>query len=72
MEIEASRIALHHCRFENINTKTTFSLIFSPESGMPVLDLVAEDKETRDAWVDALRHLIVTLKSLSHQKEYEL
>eukprot|EP00090_Calanus_glacialis_P018621 TRINITY_DN2888_c0_g1_i14.p1 TRINITY_DN2888_c0_g1~~TRINITY_DN2888_c0_g1_i14.p1 ORF type:complete len:706 (-),score=250.49 TRINITY_DN2888_c0_g1_i14:266-2272(-) len=39
---------------------------------MHELDLVAEDKQTRDAWVDAIKHLVVTLKSLSHQKEYEM
>ena len=29
-------------------------------------------KETRSAWVDAISHLVLTLNSLSHQKEYEL
>ena len=55
-----------------INNGTAFSLIFTPESNMHELDLVAEDKQTRDAWVDAIKHLVVTLKSLSHQKEYEM
>eukprot|EP00092_Neocalanus_flemingeri_P005512 GFUD01005942.1.p1 GENE.GFUD01005942.1~~GFUD01005942.1.p1 ORF type:complete len:789 (-),score=239.22 GFUD01005942.1:53-2419(-) len=59
-------------KFSNINNDTSFSLIFDKESNIHELDLVAEDKETRDTWVDAIKHLIVTLKSLSHQKEYEL
>ena len=29
-------------------------------------------KVTRSAWVDAISHLVLTLNSLSHQKEYEL
>jgi len=57
---------------DNITNNTAFSLIFTPESSIFRLDLVAEDNDTRDAWVDTLRHLVVTLKSLSHQKEYEL
>ena len=36
------------------------------------LHLVAEDRETRDTWVDALTHLVVTIKSLGQQQEYEL
>ena len=60
------------CSFDNINEKTSFSIIFKPDSEAHVLDLVAEDEEVRDMWVDALRHLIVTLVSLSNQKEYEL
>jgi len=61
------------CRsFDNIDEKTSFSIIFKPDSEAHVLDLVAEDEEVRDMWVDALRHLIVTLVSLSNQKEYEL
>lgn len=59
-------------KFRNINVETAFSLIFKPESNIHELDLVAEDRKTRDVWVEALSHLIVTLKSLSHQKEYEL
>ena len=39
---------------------------------MHELDLVAEDKQTRDVWVETIKHLVITLKSLSHQKEYEL
>jgi Ca2+-binding EF-hand superfamily protein len=59
-------------KFRKINNETAFSLIFSPESNMHELDLVAEDKRTRDVWVETIKHLVITLKSLSHQKEYEL
>jgi len=59
-------------KFRKIKNETAFSLIFSPESNMHELDLVAEDKKTRDVWVETIKHLVITLKSLSHQKEYEL
>ena len=57
---------------DNITNNTAFSFIFTPESNNSRLDLVAEDKETRDAWVDTIRHLVLTMTSLSAQKEYEL
>ena len=47
-----------------------FSVIFKDTHCS--LDLVAESKEDRDMWVDALTHLIVTIKSLGQQKEYEI
>ncbi len=48
-----------------------FSLIFrDPER--PPLDLVAEDVGARDMWVDALSHLVVTIRSLGQQQEYEM
>ena len=50
-----------------------FILIHSVKEDMNnPLDLVAEDKLTRDLWVDTLTHLIVTIRSLGQQKEYEL
>jgi len=58
--------------FRKISNNTAFSLVFSPESNLHELDLVAEDKATRDTWVEGIKHLVVTLKSLSHQKQYEL
>jgi len=59
-------------KYNKINNDNTFSLIFNPESNIHELDLVADNKNTRDTWVDAIKHIVVTLKSLSHQKEYEL
>ncbi len=47
-----------------------FSLIFRDDT--PPLDLVAEDGNVRNLWVDALSHLVVTIRSLGQQKEYEL
>ena len=29
-------------------------------------------KDTRNLWVDAISHMVLTLRSLSKQKEYEL
>ena len=37
----------------------------------PDLDLVAEDKLTRDELVNLLNHLLMTLRSLEEQKKYE-
>ncbi len=48
-----------------------FSLIFREGERAP-LDLVAEDAGIRDMWVDALSHLVVTIKSLGQQQEYEM
>jgi len=62
----------HKPKYKDINTFTVFSLIFVPDSNLHELDLVAEDMETRNLWVDAISHLILTLRSLSYQKEYEL
>ena len=33
---------------------------------------VAHDKKTRDAWVAAITHCIVLMKSLSGKTEYDL
>ena len=51
---------------------TAFSLIFAPESNLHELDLVAEDLDVRNLWVDGISHLVLTLRSISDQKEYEL
>lgn len=51
-------------------TELCFSLVF--KDATPPLDLVAEDNNTRDLWVDVLSHLVVTIRSLGQQKEYEL
>jgi len=55
-----------------IEHRYVFSLIFVPDSNMHELDLIADDEITRTIWVDAISHLILTLKSLTYQKEYEL
>ena len=60
-EVEGHPIPRHLC----------FSLIFKG-SRLPPLDLVAEDQTVRDMWVDALTHLIVTIRSLGEQKDYEM
>lgn len=36
------------------------------------LDLVAETREVRDIWVDAINHTLGMLTSLTHQREYEM
>jgi len=36
------------------------------------IDLVADSPTTRDAWVDTLTHLVVTIRSLGQQQEYEM
>jgi len=59
-------------KFRDIREDNSFSLIFKPQSNMHELDLVAEDCQTKDLWVDVISHMIVTLNSLSSQKEYEL
>ena len=33
---------------------------------------MAENKETKDCWVEVIRHLVNTLQSISNQKTYEL
>ena len=58
-------------RFENFSQDTSFSIIFKPELNRRELDLVADTKEIRDIWVDAISHTLATLSSLTHQKEYE-
>ena len=47
-----------------------FSVVFKDDT--PPLDLVANDKSTRDIWVEVLSHLVATIRSLGEQKEYEL
>ena len=47
-----------------------FSLVFKETHNS--LDLLAEDQNTRDMWVDVLTHLVVTIRSLGEQKEYEM
>ena len=47
-----------------------FSIIFKDDT--PPLDLVAQDSIERDLWVDVLNHLVVTMKNLGQQKEYEI
>ena len=54
----------------NVNGDNCFSIIF--KDGRPPLDLVAEGPAVRNHWVDALNHLIVTIRSLGEQKEHEL
>lgn len=54
----------------SIARERCLSYIFKDDR--PPLDLVADDKETRDLWVDVISHLIVTIRSLGQQKEYEL
>ena len=54
----------------DVNRWCCFSIVFKDER-MP-LDLIAEDELTRNHWVDALCHLVVTIRSLGQQKEYEL
>ena len=39
------------------------------ETRDPCIDIL---QETRDLWVDGISHLVLTLRSLSTQKEYEL
>jgi len=58
------------CR--HLSPKTSFSLIFSPESNLHELDLIAEDMETRNLWVDSISHIVLLLRSMTNQKDYEL
>ena len=55
----------------DINTDNCFSIIFK-DGKRPPLDLVADDLAIRNHWVNALNHLIVTIRSLGEQKEHEL
>ena len=57
---------------ENFNKDAAFSIIFKSTTNIRELDLVAEDKETKDIWVEVIRHLVSTLESISNQKTYEL
>jgi len=59
-------------KLENFNNETAFSIIFKPETNKRELDLVAETQEIRDMWVNAIRHILGTFRSLTHQTEYEL
>lgn len=54
---------------ENVNCHRDFcfSLVFKDDT--PPLDLVANDEETRNLWVDVLSHLIVTITSLGQQNQ---
>ena len=38
----------------------------------PPLDLVANDRMSKENWVNVLSHLVATIRSLGEQKEYEL
>jgi len=68
------KLSLHAAlpKFRSVNQNCAFSIIFKNETNRRELDLVAEDEATRDAWVEGLGHIIITLKSLCAQKEYEL
>jgi hypothetical protein len=44
----------------------------SPRCFACVFLQVADSVKDRDAWVDTLTHLVVTIRSLGHQKEYEM
>jgi len=61
-----------HPKYRKVSPMTAFSLIFAPESNLHELDLVAEDLDVRNLWVDGISHLVLTLRSISDQKEYEL
>merc|ERR1719495_1281672 len=45
-------------KLDNFSEETSFSIIFKPETNMRELDLVAQSKEIRDMWVDAIRHIL--------------
>jgi len=47
-----------------------FSIIFKDDT--PPLDLVTRESVDRDLWVDVLNHLVLTIKSLGQQREYEI
>jgi len=59
-------------KLEGINCAKDFcfSIIFKDDT--PPLDLVTHDSVDRDLWVDVLNHLVVTMKSLGQQREYEI
>ena len=59
-------------RLDGFSSETAFSIIFKPECNTRELDLVAETREERDIWVDALTHTLASLKSLTQQREYEM
>ena len=53
----------------DIHRDKCFTIKFKDNA--PDLDLVAEDKLTRDELVNLLNHLVMTLRSLEEQKKYE-
>ena len=57
---------------ENFKKETAFSIIFKSSTNIRELDLVAGTEETKELWVEVIRHLISTLQSISNQKTYEL
>lgn len=59
-------------RLDGFSSETAFSIIFKPECNTRELDLVAEKREDRDIWVDALTHTLASLSSLTQQREYEM
>jgi len=64
-----SRLA---AKLHNLTEDLAFSIIFNDDCNEPPVDLVAPDKEKRDAWVSTISHFLTMFKSLSKQKEYEM
>jgi len=59
-------------KLSEVTKDVAFSIVFNEDCNMPPVDLVAHDKKTRDAWVAAITHCIVLMKSLSGKTEYDL
>jgi phosphatidylinositol phospholipase C delta len=59
-------------KLSEVTKDVAFSIVFNDDCNMPPVDLVAHDKKTRDAWVAAITHCIVLMKSLSWKTEYDL
>jgi len=70
-KIDNDSSILARTEIENFNKDAAFSIIFKSATNIRELDLVAETVETKEIWVDVLKHMIGTLQSISNQRTYE-
>ncbi len=60
------------CSLEGVDCKGKLCLSIIFQDDTPPLDLVVNDESTRNAWVNVLSHLVMTIRSLEQQNEFEL
>lgn len=56
----------------NLTEAVSFSIIFKPETNRRELDLVAEDKETKEAWVAVLRQQVARLGQITNMESHRM
>ena len=56
----------------NLTKAVSFSIIFKPETNRRELDLVAEDKETKEAWVAVLRQQVARLGQITNMESHRM